>query len=88
MNESEIIVAARIADLVLIVMAIQASILIARAPSRAIDVLSVMMPGAFLTLALRAALNGEPWLTVALWVALSGPAHVYDLRRRGLYARR
>ena len=42
------------------------------------------LPGACLLLALRAALTGANWSWVALWVALSLPAHLADLGRRGL----
>jgi hypothetical protein len=40
------------------------------------------LPGAFLLLALRAALTGAGWVWVALWVALSLPAHLADLALR------
>jgi hypothetical protein len=40
------------------------------------------LPGAFLLLALRAALNGAGWAWIALWLAASFPAHLLDLWRR------
>ena len=66
-------------DIVLLVLAGEVVWLIAR---RRVDVLPALLPGALILLALRAALTGAEWPAVALWLALSFPAHVYDLRRR------
>jgi uncharacterized membrane protein YjjP (DUF1212 family) len=40
------------------------------------------LPGIFLLLALREALTGAGWSWIALWLALSFPAHLADLRLR------
>lgn len=66
-------------DIVLLVLAIEALWLAAR---RRIDVLPALLPGALILLAVRAALTGSEWWVVAGWLALSLPAHLYDLRRR------
>lgn len=76
-------------DIVLAVLALEAVWLIAR---RRADVLPALLPGVLILLAVRAALTGAPWWMVAGWLALSLPAHLYDLRRRlnpsGFSARR
>ncbi len=71
-------------DLVLAVMLAEAAYLLARRRRPAIDLLLALAPGALLLLALRAALTQMGWEWVALFVALSFPAHLADLRRRGL----
>jgi hypothetical protein len=38
--------------------------------------------GAALMLALRAALVGHPWQSVALWLIVAGGAHLLDLKLR------
>ena len=43
---------------------------------------SSLLAGAFLLLALRAALTAEPWTTVALWLAGALAAHLADVARR------
>jgi hypothetical protein len=40
------------------------------------------LPGVFLLLALRAALNGAGWMWMALWLFASFPAHIADIWRR------
>ncbi len=50
-----------------------------RAPA---DVLFMLLPGALMMLALRAALTGAGCLWVASWLLLSLPAHLEDVRRR------
>jgi hypothetical protein len=42
-----------------------------------------LLPGAFMLLALRAALTGMAWPWIALALAASFPFHVADIRRRG-----
>lgn len=69
----------RAVDIVLGVLAIEALWLIAR---RRRDVLPALLPGALILLAVRAALTESEWWVVAGWLALSLPAHLYDLRRR------
>lgn len=69
----------RAVDIVLAVLAVEAVWLIARRRS---DVLPALLPGALILLAVRGALTGVEWWVVAGWLALSLPAHLYDLRRR------
>jgi hypothetical protein len=47
-----------------------------------VDALVSLLAGAFLLLALRAALTAEPWTTVGLWLAGALAAHLVDLARR------
>lgn len=69
----------RAVDFVLVVLVAEALWLIGR---RRTDVLPALIPGALILLAVRAALTGSEWFVVAGWLALSLPAHLYDLRRR------
>lgn len=69
----------RAVDFVLLVLVIEALWLTMR---RRGDVLPALVPGALILLAVRAALTGSEWWVVAGWLALSLPAHLYDLRRR------
>ena len=46
------------------------------------ELLGFLVAGACLVLALRAALTGAAWPMIAVWLALSGAAQVYDLARR------
>lgn len=48
----------------------------------ALDAALVLLPGALLLLALRAALTGEAWPWIALPLAASFPVHLADLARR------
>lgn len=70
-------------DIVLAVMLIEAIALIVRGRAAATIVLA-FLPGALILLAVRAALTGAGWPWVALALAGSFPAHLADLRRRGL----
>lgn len=72
------------ADLVLAVMLAESVWLLSRRRRPALDVALALAPGALLLLALRAALTQMGWEWVALFVALSFPAHLADLRRRGV----
>ncbi len=79
----------RVADLILLVMAVEAAVLYARGRSRshpvkASDLLFAIGPGACIVLALRAALTGADvgWIGAAL--AASLPLHLADLARRRL----
>ena len=44
--------------------------------------LRLLVPGACLLLAVRAALTGASWMLVALWLILSLIAHLADLKQR------
>jgi hypothetical protein len=48
------------------------------------DLLIGLAPGAFLLLAVRAALTGAGWTWVAVFLAASHPFNLADLKRRGL----
>ncbi len=71
-------------DVVLAVMLLEAIILTARRRGSMVPVVLAMLPGALILLAVRAALTGAAWQWVALALAASFPAHLADLRRRGL----
>lgn len=73
----------RVADLVLVVLAVEALILAGRGRGRSrLTVLIAALPGAFLVLAVRAALTGADWRWTAFWLAAAFPAHLADLWRR------
>lgn len=74
---AELFLTGRIVDLILGVMVIEAIIIGRRA-----DIVAMLLPGACLLLALRAALVGADWTLIALLLAGSFLAHiVYVLRR-------
>ncbi|TPG38349.1 hypothetical protein EAH79_16705 [Sphingomonas koreensis] len=50
---------------------------------RVSDALFRVLPGALMLVALRGALIGLDWRWIALPLALSFPAHIADLARRG-----
>jgi hypothetical protein len=79
----------RVVDVALCVMALEilAVGLLRRSGAAAREVAAAVLPGALLLLALRAALVGGPWTSVAAWLSAALVAHVFDLRRR-LGARR
>lgn len=70
------------ADLVLIVMAIEAIVLTRLTRLRAGTVAAAALPGALIVVALRAALVGAAWPSIALPLLLSWPAHLWDIRLR------
>jgi hypothetical protein len=70
-------------DLVLAVMAVEAIILI-MTKRRTLSVVLTILPGAAMMLALRAALTGGDWQWVAIWLTVSLPLHLADLRHRKL----
>ncbi len=72
----------RAIDLVLLVMLAEAVWLRWRGRASLPDIIRALLPGAFLLLAVRAALTGAPWPLVALPLLLSLPAHLADIRRR------
>jgi DNA-binding transcriptional LysR family regulator len=84
---SDFILSGHVVDLVLAVLAAEVLLLAAwrrhGAPrGRIVTLIAAALPGAFLMLALRAALAGAGWVWIALWLAASFPAHLVDLRRR------
>jgi hypothetical protein len=70
-------------DLVLLVLLVEGLILWRRGKARPLSILFALLPAAFLLLAARNALVGGPWHITALLLALSFPAHLADLARRG-----
>ena len=64
-------------------MAVEAIILIMM-KRPAITVALTILPGAVMMLALRAALTGAGWQWVAIWLTVSLPLHLADLRHRKL----
>ena len=71
-------------DVVLAVMLVEMALLIGRGRRPAATVALAFAPGVLILLALRAALTGAGWPWVAAALAASFPAHLADLRRRGL----
>ena len=68
---------------VLAFMAVEAIILIMM-KRPAITVVLTIVPGAAMMLALGAALTGAGWQWVAIWLTVSLPLHLADLRHRKL----
>jgi len=73
----------RAVDLVIAVMLVEAMLLIAHR-RRPMTIMLTILPGAAILLALRAALTGGSWEWVALWLTVSLPLHLADLRHRRL----
>jgi hypothetical protein len=71
-------------DLVLAVMAVEALFLIFVKKRRPLTVVLTILPGAAMMLALRAALTGAGWEMIGLWLTVSLPLHLADLRHRRL----
>ena len=70
-------------NLVLAFMAVEAVVLIMM-KKRALTVALTILPGAAMMLALGAALTGAGWQWVAIWLTVSLPLHLADLRHRKL----
>jgi hypothetical protein len=71
----------RAVDLVIAFMVIETVILIAiKRP--ALTVFLMILPGAAMMLALRAAVTDAPWPWIAFWLTVSLPLHLADLRHR------
>ena len=64
-------------------MAVEAVVLVIM-KRRALTVVLTILPGAVMMLALRAALTGADWQWVAIWLTVSLPLHLADLRHRRL----
>jgi len=79
---SDLFASGRAVDLVLLFLALEVVALGLWWRGGAINALVAALPGACLLLALRAALTGAHWPWVALWIAMSLPAHLADLTRR------
>ena len=74
----------RAVDLVLAFMALEAIALIAIKRRASVTVILTILPGAAMMLALRAALTGAGWQWAAVWLTVSLPLHLADLRHRKL----
>ncbi len=77
----------RVIDLILVLVVLEALALIGwrrlRGHGLAIgDVVLMLLPGAVLMLAIRAALTDAGWPIVGGWLAVALVAHLLDLRRR------
>lgn len=75
-------------DLVLAVMLAETVWLVSRRGVAAREVMGMMLPGALILLAARAALTESDWRWIALPLALSFPAHLGEVMRRGWLFRR
>ena len=77
----------RAVDLILVLMVLE-GILLAAYRWRTgrgiavVDLLGMLLAGAFLLLALRAALTGASWSRIAVWLLAALAAHLVDLVRR------
>jgi hypothetical protein len=76
-----------IVDLILAALVLEAIVLLVyRAKTgsgiAAVGLLTNLLAGAFLLMALRSALVGQAWYSTAAWLALSLCAHVADLSQR------
>jgi hypothetical protein len=70
-------------DVVLVFMTLEALILIVwKQPP--LTVALTILPGAAMMLALRAAMTGGSWQIIAVWLTVSLPLHLADLRHRKL----
>ncbi len=84
---AEVFASGRIVDLILGFMVLEGLALAVywRSTGRGISpgaLFGILLPGALLLLALRAALSGEPWPWIAIWLGTALLAHLHDLRRR------
>ena len=70
-------------DLVLAFMAVEAVVFVMM-KRRALTVVLRILPGAVMMLALRAAMTGASRQWVAIWLTVSPPLYLADLRRRRL----
>jgi len=77
----------RMIDAILLLIAIEVPVLFwlarrAGADRPLLRSCAMLVPGAALMLALRAALLDGPWWHVAAWLTVAGLAHVLDIRLR------
>lgn len=77
----------QVVDLILALVVAEALLLLVlqRSAGRGVvlaDFVPNALGGAFLLLALRAALTGSPWTAIAPWLLASFAAHLWDLARR------
>lgn len=70
------------ADIILTVMLVEALWLVGRRGWPIADALTLLLPGALILVALRAALTQMDWRWIALPLILSFPVHLADVARR------
>jgi hypothetical protein len=75
---------AAFADLILAVLSLELIAVFLLKRHRLLSALQAALPGALLVLALRAISTGADWHIGATFAALSLPAHLIDLRARGI----
>jgi hypothetical protein len=71
-----------IVDLIIVVLIGEVLVFLVRRRESFANAVVAALPGICLLLALRASLTGAGWTSIALWLALSFPAHLADLWRR------
>ncbi len=84
---AELFASGRLVDLILVVVAIEVTLLVIywRSAGRGVssrDLLPNLCAGAFLLLALRLSLAGAGWQLCCASLAAAGVAHLVDLKRR------
>lgn len=89
----ELLSSGRLVDVALVAIAGEAAVLVwlrakARRGMRLVDVLGHLLSGAFLLLALRAAVTGADYRITLAWMTASFPPHIFDLVRRARSASR
>jgi uncharacterized membrane protein YjjP (DUF1212 family) len=76
----------RIVDIVIAFMVVEAvALLVARrwgSRLTPLDIALLLLPGLFLLLAMRAAVSGDGWHLVAVWLLAALVAHLADLAQR------
>jgi hypothetical protein len=84
---ADLFASGRLVDLILVVVLLEAAALLlywarSRRGIAPLDLLPNLCAGAFLLLALRAALAGVGWMIASLCLAAAGLAHLIDVSRR------
>jgi hypothetical protein len=79
---SALILSGHIVDLIIAILAIEVLVLATWRRAGLVTPIIAALPGAFLLLALRAALMDAGWMWIGLWLTASFPAHLADLWRR------
>lgn len=72
----------RAADVILVILALECIWLWRVKRAGFATALAAILPGALIVIGLRSALTGAPWPAIAFPLALSFPAHLWDLARR------
>jgi hypothetical protein len=79
---SAFILSGHIVDLIIGVLGIEVLVLGMWRRAGIVTPIIAALPGAFLLLALRAALTDAGWIWIGFWLTASFPAHLADLWRR------